>query len=80
MDPDHDKIDDAVLGLMWLTLHDQFRAWKGFDWESLNRLHEKGLIVDPKNKTKSVVLTDEGLLRSEELFRKLFSRNEHPRH
>ena len=79
MDPDHEKIDEAVLGLMWLTLHDQFRAWKGFDWESRNRLHDKGLIVDPQNKTKSVVLTDEGL-RPSELFRKLFSRNERPRH
>ena len=61
---------------MWLTLHDQFRAWKGFDWDALDRLYEKGLIGDPKNKTKSVVLTNEGLRRCEELFRKLFARNE----
>ena len=32
MEIDHDKIDDAVLGLLWLTLHDERRAWKGFDW------------------------------------------------
>lgn len=75
MEPDHDKIDDAILGLMWLTLHDQFRAWKGFDWDALDRLWKKGLIVDPKNKTKSVALTDEGLRRSEELFCKLYSRS-----
>ena len=38
------------------------------------RLHEKGLICDPVNKSKSLVLTDEGLRRSEELFRQLFTR------
>jgi len=76
MDLDKDKIDDAVLALLWLTLHEERRAWKGFDWDAMDRLHEKGLIADPRNKAKSVVLTDEGLRRSEELFRKLFTRSE----
>jgi hypothetical protein len=71
---DTDKIDDAVLALLRLTLHDSSRAWKGFDWDALNRLHRKGLIEDPENKAKSVVLTDEGLRQSEELFRRLFAR------
>ena len=35
MEIDRDKIDDAVLALLWLTLHDERRAWKGFDWEAL---------------------------------------------
>ena len=26
-----DKIDDAALALLYLTLHDGCRAWKGFD-------------------------------------------------
>jgi hypothetical protein len=26
---DEDAIDDAVLALLYLTLHDGFRAWKG---------------------------------------------------
>ena len=34
MEIDQDRIDEAVLGLMWLTLHDERRAWKGFDWEA----------------------------------------------
>src|SRR5712691_33476 len=25
-------VDEIVLALMYLTLHDSFRAWKGFDW------------------------------------------------
>jgi hypothetical protein len=28
---DTDKIDDAILALLYLTLHDGYRAWKGFD-------------------------------------------------
>jgi len=71
---DPDKIDDAVLALLWLTLHDGRRAWKGFDWDALDRLHQKGMIADPVNNAKSVVLTEEGLRRSEELFRALFTR------
>jgi hypothetical protein len=74
MEIDTDKVDDAVLALLWLTLHDGRRAWKGFDWAALDRLHEKGLIADPANKAKSVVLTDEGLARAEELFKALLTR------
>ncbi|PZR87920.1 MAG: hypothetical protein DI537_24815 [Stutzerimonas stutzeri] len=74
MEIDRDKIDDAVLGLLWLTLHDERRAWKGFDWDSLDRLYRKGLIADPANKAKSVILSDEGLQRAEELFRAQFMR------
>lgn len=74
MDIDTDRIDDAVLALLWLTLHDECHAWKNFDWDVTDRLHRKGLIGDPANKAKSLVLTDEGLRRSEELFHALFTR------
>ena len=73
-----DSVDDAVLALLWLTLHDGQRAWKGHDWEVLSRLHEKGLILDPVGKAKSVVLTNDGLRRSEELFKALFSSEPKP--
>ena len=36
MEIDHDKIDEAVLALLWLTLHDGYRAWKGFDWATID--------------------------------------------
>ena len=74
MEIDRDKIDDAILGLLWLTVHDEGRAWKAFDWDSLDRLHRKGMIANPANKAKSVILTDEGLRCAEELFRTLFTR------
>jgi hypothetical protein len=72
MDYDPDKVDEAVLALLYLTVHGRARAWKSFDWEAMNRLHEKGYISDPVSKAKSVVLTEEGLEASERLFNKLF--------
>jgi hypothetical protein len=71
---DEKRIDDAVLAVMWLTLHDDDRAWKVFDWDTLARLHAKGLISNPVGKAKSVVLTDEGLQQSEALFDSLLAR------
>lgn len=76
MDYDTDKVDDAALALLYLTLHDNDRAWKGMDWDVLDRLYQKGLIFDPVGKSKSVVFTDEGLKRSEELFKALFQAGE----
>ena len=74
MEIDETKIDEAVLALLFLTLHDGARAWKGHDFEVMNRLHEKGFIENPIGKTKSVWLTEDGLKKSEELFNKLFSK------
>jgi hypothetical protein len=71
-DFDRDKVDEVVLALMQLTLHDSYRAWKGFDWETLDRLHEKGWIENPRSKAKSVALTEEGLANSARLFQLYF--------
>jgi len=73
---DTNKIDEAALALLFLSMHSDggvARAWKGIDWDVMNRLYEKGYILDPKNKAKSVVVTKEGKEKSEELFTKLFS-------
>lgn len=72
MDYDADAVDEAVLALAYLTLHEGARVWKSFDWDAMNRLHEKGFISDPVNRAKSVVLTEEGLQEAERLFNKLF--------
>lgn len=69
---DRNKVDEVVLALMQLTLHDSYRAWKGFDWDTLDRLCEKKFIENPKGKAKSVVLTQEGLAESAQLFQKYF--------
>jgi len=71
---DKDKIDDAALALLYLTLHEGRRAWKGMDWDVLGRLHDKGMIHDPVGKVKSVVFTDEGLERAKALFKEMFEK------
>ena len=76
MEYDTDKIDQTVLALLSLTLHDvdEFggRAWKGHAWDVLNRLHEKGWISNPISKSKSVVLTPEAIEEARQLFDRLF--------
>lgn len=75
MEYDKEKVDQATLALMWLvTESDKYgsRAWKGFDWDTLDRLHEKGLISDTKRQAKSVALSEEALELSESLFRSFF--------
>jgi hypothetical protein len=77
MESDERKIDEMVLALLFLTSftdHGFMRAWKGHDWDALNRLHEKGLISDPTSKAKSVVLSEEGARLSEELFVRFFGK------
>ena len=75
MEYDKEKVDEMTLALMYLVIHGKEgdeRAWKGFDWETMNRLHEKGLISDPRSRAKSVALTTEAAQRSELLFEKYF--------
>lgn len=78
MEYDQELIQNTVLALLSLTIHDEsefcFRAWKNYDWGVLDRLHELGYIDDPKNKNKSVLLTQEGMRRSRELFDELFAK------
>ena len=74
MELDTNKIDEAVLALLYLGLHDRMRVWKSFDWEAMNRLHEKGFITDPRSKAMSVLFTAEGLVRAEELLVKHFGK------
>jgi hypothetical protein len=75
MELDTTKIDDAVLALLLLGIHDGARAWKGFDWDSMDRLHEAGYITEPRGKAKSVVFTEEGLERAERLLEELFGKH-----
>ncbi len=72
MELDTDKIDEAVLALLYLGLHDGARVWKGFDWDAMDRLHQHGYITDPRSKAKSVVFTEKGLEQAKVLLEKLF--------
>jgi hypothetical protein len=75
---DLDRVDDAVLALLYLTSfrdeYDSVRAWKGHDWEALNRLHEKGYIGMPAAKAKSVAMSPEGFTQARARFAELFAK------
>lgn len=73
MELNEQKIDEAALALLYLTLHDYDRAWKQLDWNITNRLHDKGLLEDPVGRSKSVVFTEEGLKQARLMCEKLFS-------
>ncbi len=76
MDLDTERLDDAALAILSLTLHDGNRVWKGLDWTITDRLFEKGLTEDPKGKAKSLVLTDQGLARAEAVLNVMFGKSE----
>jgi hypothetical protein len=86
MDLDAEKLQEAVLALLYLNSFDEMayeflfrtqkaggkRAWKGFPWSVMDELHGKSYISDPATKNKSVWLSDEGARLSEKLCEKLF--------
>lgn len=77
LDHDKEKVDNAVLALLCLTMWNEGNttwAWKGYDWAAMDRLHEKGYIADPKSRAKSVAVTEEGRAKAEELFLRLFAK------
>ena len=75
---DRDRINEAVLALLHLGIHEHYlaipgaRAWKSLDWAAMERLHVKGLISDPATKARSVMLTEAGLHEAEAPFLRLF--------
>ncbi|MHC4444660.1 MAG: DUF6429 family protein [Planctomycetota bacterium] len=76
MEYDEDKVDEIVLALLYLTSFSEkgiVCAWKDMNWDSMDRLHDKGFISDPKSKAKSVVVTEKGAKLSKELFEKHFA-------
>ena len=76
------KVEECTLALMHLTTFSEqgvYKSWKGFDWDVLDRLHARGWISSPATKAKSIVMSDDGRKRSEELFNRYFAQ-ESPTH
>ena len=69
---DSDKLAEAALAILSLTLHDGGRVWKGLDWDLMDLLRERGWILDPRSKAKSVVLTEDGERLAGEFLRRHF--------
>ena len=66
-------IEELTLLLLYLTSWNEKgfpdpvrRSWKGYLWEALDALEEKGFIRQGR-RAKSVYLTEEGTKRAEEL-------------
>jgi hypothetical protein len=81
MNYDREKVDEITMALLRLVMFEReeglgARAWKGFDWDTMERLHAKGWISDPKKKTKSIRVTEEGVRQAEAAFQKHFVKNE----
>jgi hypothetical protein len=73
-DVDTDKLAEAAIAILSLTLHDGGRVWKSLDWDLMDLLQEKGWIVDAQSKAKSVVLTEDGECLAKEFLRRHFGR------
>jgi hypothetical protein len=73
-DVDTDKLAEAAIAILSLTLHDGGRVWKSLDWDLMDLLQEKGWIVGARSNAKSVVLTEEGERLANEFLRKHFGR------
>jgi hypothetical protein len=51
---DTDKLAEAALAILSLTIHDDGRVWKGLDWDLMDLLHEKdGLSIRRRRRNPS---------------------------
>ena len=81
MEYDKDKVDETILALLVLGLSrtpEGGRAWKTFDLQALNRLHQKGWIAEPKLRDIGLSLTPDGVRMAEKLFHQLFQKPSAP--
>ena len=74
-DVDTNKLAEAAIAILSLTLHDEGRVWKSLDWDLMELLEEKGWIVEARSKAKSVVLTEDGERLAKEFLQKHFGRH-----
>ena len=74
MNYDPDKVDEMVLALLWLTATPEVRAWKGHDWDALERLHAKGYTSTPRARPNRWCLAKKVPSRPHQLFERHFGR------
>jgi hypothetical protein len=71
---DQEKLAEAALGILSLTLDENGNVWKMLNWDLMNLLFNKGWLQDPIRKTKSVQLTPEGQAVAEDFLVKHFEK------
>ncbi len=77
--PPEQAMHDMILAMIYLTRFTDgrmkkdedppLRAWKSYDWDTLDKLSEEDLIID-RHGNKSLYLTDEGAARAKEILEK----------
>lgn len=72
MEYDKAKIEEALLALLGVFEFENGRVWKRYDFATMDALHAKGLISEPRSRQESVDLTDEGMRLAKELAAKHF--------
>lgn len=73
MEYDKDQVDEMTMALIFLVTTREGeggRAWKGFDWKILERLHQRGWLAQPQIKSLSLEITAEGMAKGQECFEK----------
>lgn len=73
---DDQKISEVVLALLGVFEFENGMVWKRIDFSVMNDLFDKGYITNPRSRSESVYLTDEGLQLAKELAKKHFSTQE----
>ncbi len=73
-----EAVHDLTLALIYLTrfIEDEkrdelrqirdFRAWKNYDWNTIDKLDEEGLVIS-KHGNKSLWITEDGVVKAREL-------------
>ena len=70
-------LHDLTLALIYLTRFTDSRqkgedilprAWKSYDWDTLDKLSEEELIID-RHGNKSLCLTEEGIAKAKEILK-----------
>ena len=72
-------LHDMTLAMLYLTRFKEsgrlipetqlFRAWKSYDWDTLDKLSEEELTID-RHGNKSLYLTEEGVKKAKEILEK----------
>ncbi|HSV52100.1 MAG TPA: DUF6429 family protein [Burkholderiaceae bacterium] len=67
MEYDDRKIEESILALLGVFEFENGRVWKRYDFSTMDALHAKGLITQPRGRQDSVHLTAEGLTQAKAL-------------
>ncbi len=75
MDYDTAKLEETILALLGVFEFENGRVWKRYDFDVMEKLHEKGYISNPRGRTESIYLIEPGMALAKELAKAHFGRS-----